>query len=88
MLFPVECTNISNDQLFEKFDVSIKNKGAKISIRNRKLAMTQFLARVHDLEDLPKQMSNLFPVIRQGFNICCLTMLHQAMMDQVQQKIS
>jgi hypothetical protein len=44
----------------KKIYVSIKNKGAKISIQNRKLAMTQFLARVTDLEDLPKQMSNLF----------------------------
>jgi hypothetical protein len=60
MFFLVENINTSNDQLFEKIDVSIKNKGAKISIQNRKLAMTQFLARVTDLEDLPKQMSNLF----------------------------
>ena len=41
-------------------DVSIKNKGAKISLQNRKLAMTQFLEIVSELEDLPKQMSNLF----------------------------
>ena len=40
--------------------MSIKNKGGKISLQNRKLAMTQFLAKVSDLEDLPKQMSNLF----------------------------
>ena len=51
---------MSNAQLFEKIDVSIKNKGAKISLQNRKLDMTQFLARVGGLEDLPKQMSNLF----------------------------
>jgi len=60
MFFTVDYNNTSNDQLFEKNDVSIKNKGAKISLQNRKLAMTQFLAKVSDLEDLPKQMSNLF----------------------------
>ena len=60
MFFSVDYKNTSNDQLFEKIDVSIKNKGAKISLQNRKLAMTQFLAKVSDLEDLPKQMSNLF----------------------------
>ena len=54
MFFPVEYNNNSNDQLFEKIDVSIKNKGAKITLQNRKLAMTQFLAKVSDLEDLPK----------------------------------
>ena len=60
MFFPVDYKNTSNDQLFEKIDVSIKNKGAKISLQNRKLAMTQFIAKVSDLEDLPKQMSQLF----------------------------
>ena len=60
MFFPVDYNNTSNDKLLEKFDASIKNKGANISLQNRKLDMTQFLARVSDLEDLPKQMSNLF----------------------------
>ncbi len=59
-VFAVEYSNTSNDQLFGKFDVSIKNKGAKISLQYRKLAMTQFYAKVSDLEDLPKQMSNPF----------------------------
>jgi len=46
--------------LFEKLDTSIKTNGAKISLPNTKLAMTQFLLRCIDLEDLPKQMSSLF----------------------------
>ena len=60
MLFAVDYKNSSNEQLFENFDISIKNNGAKISLPNRKLAMTQFLSRVSDLEDLPKQMSSVF----------------------------
>jgi len=60
MFFPVNYNNTSNVQLFENFDVYLKNNGAKISLPNRKLAMTQFLSRVSDLEDLPKQMSSLF----------------------------
>jgi hypothetical protein len=60
MFFPVDYNNTSNDDLFEKNHVSIKKKGAKISLQNRKLAMSQFLARVSDLGDLPRQMSNLF----------------------------
>ena len=46
--------------MFEKLDTSIKTNGAKISLPNTKLAMTQFLLRCIDLEDLPKQMSSLF----------------------------
>jgi hypothetical protein len=46
--------------LFEKLDVSIKHNGGKISLPNKKLAMTQFISRVSDLEDLPRQMSSLF----------------------------
>ena len=60
MLFAVDYKNSSKEQLFEKFDISIKNNGAKISLPNRKLAMTQSLSRVSDLEDLLKQMSSLF----------------------------
>jgi hypothetical protein len=60
MFFPVDYNITSNDQLFEKSDVSIKMKDAKITLKNRKLAMTQFLSRLSDLEDLPKKMSSLF----------------------------
>jgi hypothetical protein len=43
--------------MLDKIDISIKNKGAKIPIKNRKIALTQFISRVDNLEDLPKQMS-------------------------------
>jgi hypothetical protein len=46
--------------LFKEFDISIKNNGAKISLPKTKLALTQFLLRVSDLEDLTKQMSSLY----------------------------
>jgi hypothetical protein len=60
MFFPVDYNITSTEQLFENFDVSIRNNGAMISLPNRKLAMMQFLSRVSDIEDLLKQMSSLF----------------------------
>ena len=60
MLFTVDFKNTSKDQLFEKNDISIKNNGDKIPLPNRKLALTQFLSRVSNIEDIPKQMSSLF----------------------------
>ena len=60
MLFAVNYKNKSKEQLLKKFDISIKNSGAKIPLPDIKLALTQFLSRVSDLEDLAKRMSSLF----------------------------
>jgi hypothetical protein len=84
----VDYKNTSKQELFEKNDISIKNNGAKIPLPNRKLGLTELLSlRVSDLEDLPKQMSSLFPVICQSVNICCLTMLDQDLTKKVPQNI-
>jgi hypothetical protein len=83
----VDFKKISKQQLFENMYMSNKNNGANILLANRELALTQIISRVSDLEDLPMQMSSLFSVIRQGFNICCLRMLHQTLTEQVPQKI-
>jgi hypothetical protein len=56
----VDYRSINKEQRFEKLDISIKNKGAKIALQNRKQALTKLFLRVIDLEDLPGQMSSLF----------------------------
>jgi hypothetical protein len=44
----------------ENHDNSIKNNGAIVSIEKRDFALTQFISRVDNLEDVTKRMSELF----------------------------
>ncbi len=46
--------------MLDNLDISIKNMGTKIPKDKRTATLLQFISRVDNLEDFPKQMSSLF----------------------------
>ena len=52
--------NIRRNEMLDNLDISIKNMGTKIPKDKRTATLVQFISRVDNLEDFPKQMSSLF----------------------------